>query len=144
MKNTRDIFADHDLRCTCQRVALYETLRSCCCHPTAEQLHRLVSDSCDSHISLATVYNTLEVLCNAGLARRLSQPNGCCRFDAGVEDHLHVWIPETDTIEDVPHDLSQRLMANLPEEVLQEIESTLGVDITTLNLQITARRRPQN
>ncbi len=91
---TRDLFARHNLRCTTQRRALYETRCEQPDHPTAEELFRLVRPHI-ARLSLATVYNTLEALCREGLARRLPTGNGCCRYDADTSDHLHVRFRET-------------------------------------------------
>ena len=54
------------------------------------------NDQCDISLSLATIYNTLEAFCQAGLAQRLPTPNGCCRYDATLENHLHVRYRESD------------------------------------------------
>src|SRR5688572_10620027 len=59
---TRELFAQHGLRCTRQRQTLFETLRACRCHPTAEELYRMLP--CSGGMSRATVYNTLETLCS--------------------------------------------------------------------------------
>jgi len=87
-------------------------------------------------ISRATVYNTLEALCKAGLARQLPTTNGCCRYDADTSDHLHVRLSDTSEIRDVPADLGERLMANLPKDVLAEIERRMGVRINAVTVQL--------
>ena len=140
MRDLRTIFNEHNLRCTCQRMAVYETLADCRCHPTAEQLHQMVSDQCDISLSLATIYNTLEAFCQAGLAQRLPTPNGCCRYDATLENHLHVRYRESDAIEDVPSDLSQRFLDHIPREVLEEIAAKMGVSIDGVNIELVASR----
>lgn len=139
MQDTRDLFARHSLRCTRQRVLVYECLRSTDRHPTAEDLHRDL-DSSDGDVSLATVYNTLEALERVGLVRRISTENGCCRFDADVTPHLHVRVRETGEILDVPEDLGSRLAACLPVEVLERIASELGVEIDEVELRLHASR----
>ncbi|TVQ55354.1 MAG: transcriptional repressor [Phycisphaerales bacterium] len=144
----REIFARHHLRCTKQREAIYNALRASEGHPTAEALFRQVKPSMDS-LSLATVYNTLEVLCRAGLVQKMPTTNGCCRYDADVREHLHVRMTGTDEIQDVPDELGQRLLQHQPAEVLQSIERALGVKIEGVNIQLIARPRtsdskPQN
>ena len=104
---TRDLFAQHQLRCTRQREALFETLRACKCHPTAEELYRMLP--CSGDMSRATVYNTLETLCKAGLVRRLPTASGTCRFDADTCNHLHVRLGDS-VIRDVPSDLGEQLV----------------------------------
>ena len=137
--STRDLFNRHSLRCTRQRVALYEALRQCKSHPTAEELYRMVRQTTDG-LSRATVYNTLETFCKAGLARQMPSINGCSRYDADISDHIHIRLAG-DEIRDVPADLGQRLMNNLPQDVLAEIEHRLGVRIEGVSVQFIGRHR---
>ncbi len=143
MDRTRDLFAKHTLRCTRQRQALYEALRACKTHPTAEELYRIVqSDGSLARtpgLSRATVYNTLEALCRAGLVRRLPTTNGCCRFDADTSEHLHLRFRDTQEIRDVPVHLGDRLVAAMPQNVLNEIERAMGVRIDGVNIQLVAK-----
>jgi Fe2+ or Zn2+ uptake regulation protein len=133
--STRELFNRHSLRCTRQRVALYDALCSCVSHPTAEELYRMVQPH-TSGLSRATVYNTLEALCKAGLARQLPTTNGCCRYDADTTDHLHLRVCDTAEIRDVPEDLGALLIESLPKDVLAEIERRMGVTIQGVNVQL--------
>jgi Fe2+ or Zn2+ uptake regulation protein len=141
LSSTRELFAGRRLRCTAQRRALYETLVREDGHPTAEELFRRVKPQM-SRLSLATVYNTLEVLCRVGLARKLPTNNGCCRYDADTREHLHVIYRDDGLIEDVPDELGRRLIRQLPRAVIAEIERDLKVVVDGLNVQLLARRMP--
>ena len=66
----QQLFAQHNLRCTRQRRALYEALSSTSRHPTADELFQQLAHT-QTDISLATVYNTLEAFCEVGLAQKL-------------------------------------------------------------------------
>ncbi|MHC5025066.1 MAG: Fur family transcriptional regulator, partial [Planctomycetota bacterium] len=99
MDSTRELFNKHELRCTTQRVAVFETLRACTSHPTAEELFRLVRPRMD-RLSLATVYNTLEALCGAGLARKIATVDGTSRYDGDTSDHVHVRMRDAAEIAD--------------------------------------------
>lgn len=138
MDDTRSIFARHRLRCTEQRRALYEALCDTKTHPTAEELFHLARPRID-RLSRATVYNTLEAFCRAGLARRLPT-NGCCRYDADTREHLHLRFRDTAEIRDVPDDLGRRLLENLPRQALADIERTMGVSIDGVSIQLLASR----
>jgi Fur family transcriptional regulator, peroxide stress response regulator len=120
-------------------VALFDVLRQCTSHPTAEELYRMTRD-CTTGLSRATVYNTLEALCRAGLARQMAGTNGCSRYDANTQEHLHIRL-DNDEIRDVPHDLGVRLMENLPQDVLDDIERRLGVQIDGVSVQLIGRTR---
>ena len=140
MKNTRELFTGHRLRCTTQRVALFEALSECKSHPTAEELFSIVKP-CMSSLSLATVYNTLDALCDAGLACKMPTAAGSSRYDADTTDHLHVRLQDTGEIRDVPVDLGRRLLERLPQSVIEDIEREMGLTIDGVNVQLIGRRR---
>jgi Fur family ferric uptake transcriptional regulator len=121
-------------------MALYDALRKTTSHPTAEELFRMVQPA-TKRLSRATVYNTLEALCKAGLARQLPMTNGCCRYDADTSEHLHVRFRDKCEIRDVPVDLGQRLLDNLPSDVLADIESRMGIKIDGVNIQLMGVHR---
>jgi len=137
VSTTQELFAKHRLRCTRQRVALFDALRDCVTHPTAEELFQMVGNRSPG-LSRATVYNTLDTLCESGLARRLATDGGASRFDADTEDHLHVRMRGTSKIVDVPMELGNRLIQQLPPAVLQEIERALHVKIDGISIQLLA------
>jgi len=139
MSSTAELFARHNLRLTPQRRALFEALEATRTHPTAEELYQLVKPLI-SHLSRATVYNTLETLCAVGLARKLPS-SGCCRYDADTTEHMHLCFREDGSIQDVPGDLGLRLAGQLPRATIAEIEQRLGVRIDGVNVQLMARRR---
>lgn len=138
MSCTRELFQRHRLRCTKQRMAIYEALRESRSHPTAEAIFKMVKPMTD-RLSLATVYNTLDALCEAGLVRKLPTTNGCCRFDADTSHHLHVRCLDSGEIMDVPEQLGDQLVSRLPDEVLAQIEQAMNIKIDRVNVQIMAR-----
>jgi Fe2+ or Zn2+ uptake regulation protein len=135
---TRELFASHGLRSTDQRITLYEALSACRSHPTADELFRMVQ-SAAFHLSLATVYNTLETFCEVGLCRRLATTAGAVRYDADMSEHLHVRIQPSGEIRDVPCHLSRKLLESIPPDALAEIEQTLGVKIDGVAVQLIAK-----
>lgn len=136
--DVRAIFAQHGLRCTRQRELVYAALAATDTHPTAEELHTTVRRE-DPGVSLATVYNTLDALTAAGLARRIPCPTagGPCRFDADTGPHIHMAIGGSRVV-DLPSDLSERLLAALPAELLSEVERRMGVTVRAVNIQLDA------
>jgi Fe2+ or Zn2+ uptake regulation protein len=141
--STRELFTQHRLRCTRQRLALYEALRDCTTHPTADELYRVVAQR-KAGMSRATVYNTLESLCNAGLARRMPTANGCCRFDADTTDHLHVRMHDTAEIRDVPPDLGELLTRSIPPGIIEQVEKAMNIKIDAISIQLAAREALPN
>ncbi len=137
-EHIRDLFRMHDLRCTHQREIVYAGLSAAHSHPTAEELYQNLHSQ-DPNISLATVYNTLDLLLDVGLIRRIPS-SGACRFDAITAPHVHVTTPDGEVM-DAPEDLSERLLAGISPEVLREIESRMGVKVSGLSVQVVARRQ---
>ena len=132
----RELFELHGLRCTKQRERMYAALAATKSHPTAEDLYTAVRLS-EPGMSLATVYNTLEAFTEVGLARRLANTAGASRYDADIRDHVHVALADGRLI-DVPQDLSERLLAGLPESVLHDLERRLGVRVGGVSIQVVA------
>ncbi|MBL8745253.1 MAG: transcriptional repressor [Phycisphaerae bacterium] len=133
----RSLFAHKRLRCTAQRAEVYAALRGTRSHPTAEQLYRLVHAQSPG-TSLATVYNTLDVLCEAGLARRLPTAGGVARYDADISDHLHAVTADGQVL-DVPADLCGEILQALPEGIRARLETRLGAEVRHLSVQFSDR-----
>ncbi|NOG55368.1 MAG: transcriptional repressor [Planctomycetes bacterium] len=138
--DARSVFAVRGLRCTRQRVVLYEALINMKTHPTAEELYDKVREHCPG-LSLATVYNTLEVLCRAGLCRRLPTTRGSSRYDADTHPHLHAVNSETGDVVDIPDDLGQEVIQNLPQDVIKEIEARLDMSVDRISIQFIGREQ---
>ena len=132
------VFAAHGLRCTRQREALYRALASTTAHPTADDLFRSMHGK-ENDMSLATVYNTLEAFCKAGLALRLPGHEGSARYDATTENHMHLRDNVTGRMADVPDDLSQQLLKHLPPEVLKQLEQRLGFKIDQVQIELVGQ-----
>lgn len=147
LDDVAQVFHQHGLRCTRQRRAIFEALRATKLHPTADDLYRSVSPSAPG-MSLATIYNTLEALCSAGLAMKLppaavggaGNGNGSARFDATVDDHLHVRDTRTGAVADVPDDLSKAVLDHLPQHVLRQIEQHLGFTIQQVHIELIGEK----
>lgn len=132
----RDLFHRRGLRCTRQRELLYEALRMTTAHPTAEELLTSLGGK-SAELSLATVYNTLDALEGAGLVRRLPsrRGNAPARYDADVTSHVHVSTSDGRVL-DLPHKISERIMAAVPAELLDEVERITGVRVGGLHVEV--------
>jgi Fe2+ or Zn2+ uptake regulation protein len=85
---------------TGQRRLVLEELRRNSTHPTAEDLYLKVKRRMP-HVSLGTIYRNLEVLTEAGLARRVGPAADQMRFDACVENHYHIRCTSCGRVDDV-------------------------------------------
>ena len=87
-------------RNTPQRKVILEELQTACTHPTAVELYELVRRRLPK-VSLGTVYRNLELLSEAGLARKLGGGASEARFDGDLDVHCHVRCVECDRVHDV-------------------------------------------
>ena len=134
------LFAEHDLRCTKQRKAIYTALTGTRCHPTADELYRQVQDQLPG-VSLATVYNTLEAFTEAGLIAKLPDAgtNGSARYDAHREPHTHLRDRCTGRVCDAPDDLSDLILQHLPQDVLDMIRERTGFNVDEVQVELVGR-----
>ncbi len=135
----RELFVRHGIRCTKQREEIYASLRAVCTHPTAEELFHDVRKS-QPGLSLATIYNTLEVFTRHGLCRRLAAASGAgapCRYDADLSDHSHLVTPGGQ-VSDLPEELGREIMQHIPRDLIRRVEQATGARIQRLNIDFIA------
>ncbi len=90
------------LRPTRQRLALARLLfENGDRHVTAEQLHGEAA-SAAIPVSLATVYNTLHQITEAGLLREVVVDPGRSYFDTNNADHHHFFCEANGLLQDIP------------------------------------------
>lgn len=85
---------------TIHRVIILDYLMKTKEHPTAEVIFSKIKEDFPT-ISLATVYNTLELLEKSGLVRSVKFQHENCRFDYAEENHLHLYISDKNEIIDL-------------------------------------------
>jgi len=115
------------LRATRQRVAVLRLLDGDRGHPSATDVHaRLVAKH--PNLSQKTVYEILDTLVLAGLARRVTQISGPARYEARLERHDHAWCRVCGKLFDVAAraDRKIREQAELPHGFrLEAVQVTL-------------------
>ena len=92
-------------------------------------------------VSLATVYNTLEAFCRAGLAVKLPGNGASARYDAALHNHAHTRCDKTGAVRDVPEPLSRQLLDQLPQDVLEKIETHLGFNIRHVQIELVGEHQ---
>lgn len=86
---------------TSQRTLIYRALDHDTSHPTAEELYaRLLPHL--PHLSLTTVYKTLNELVAWGEVRRIDVGDGRMRFDPDVREHAEVVCLSCHRVVDAP------------------------------------------
>jgi len=100
---------------TPQRLAILEYLDGNTSHPSAEDVYRAVSKKYQS-MSVATVYNTLHTLTNAGALRELTIDPERKRYDPDTSGHHHLLCVSCGSIFDVPEEIS----VDLPRDMARD------------------------
>lgn len=89
----------YGLKITPQRVAVLGALIKLCHHPSAEDIFREVVQVIPG-LSQATVYNTLDVLVQRGIASKIATSTGVMRYDLIEQPHHHLFDETNSRIED--------------------------------------------
>ena len=127
----RLILEQHGIRPTSQRVKVAELLLTAPRHVTAEQILATLRESA-GHVSKATVYNTLNLFVEQGLAREIHADPERCVYDSTMTPHHHFQNMDTGEMTDIrPEDLS---FANLPP-------LPPGTEIESVDVVIRVRRK---
>ena len=97
------LLSSRGIRPTQQRLAVYEYLLTHPIHPTVDTIYAALSPQYPA-LSRTTVYNTVYLLVQAGLARVLGGPGQEQRFDGNPEDHGHFFCLNCRQVFDFPLD----------------------------------------
>jgi Fe2+ or Zn2+ uptake regulation protein len=124
------------LRCTQQRLAVYDQLCQASNHPTAEQVFQSVRSRVP-RISLATVYKALEALVAIGAATKLTAGVGenSARYDARRGLHYHFRCLRTGTVCDLPTNFDPELITKLDPELSEYLKRN-GFEVTGYHLEL--------
>src|SRR5947209_6910233 len=94
-------------RVTSQRLVIHRALRARDAHLSAEQVFNDTRDRLPG-MSLPTVYATLELLTELGLAHRFDAGTGSVLFDGRTEPHHHAVCRSCGTVIDLDAGLDER------------------------------------
>ena len=104
--------ATSGLRSTPQREVVYNVLLTKRDHPTADEVFARVKSELPT-ISLATVYNCLEMLVQCDLVRAVNFERGPTRYCPNLRPHAHFHDEQTGETHDI--DLPAELLARVNE-----------------------------
>ena len=91
---------ERGMKVTPQRLAIYEAVAATQAHPGAEEVFRTVKAGMP-HMSLATVYKTLDFLEEIELIACVASEGRGRRYDANLTPHHHLWCVECGSITDL-------------------------------------------
>src|SRR6266852_7593429 len=122
------------LRLTRQRTAVFDYLRSVDSHPTAEDVYTAVRRDIP-HISLATVYKSLEALVESHLATKLAYADGPARYDCRCDAHYHIRCLKTGQVRDLPTAFDSALLDKLDPTLIESLRRQ-GFQVTDYRLEL--------
>jgi Fe2+ or Zn2+ uptake regulation protein len=114
MENLIQRLRDHGIAVTPQRLAVMGILEGRRDHPSAEHIFLEVRRQHPA-ISFNTVYKTLEVLCQKGMAIKVNPLHEVARYDGKTTPHAHLVCRQCHRIVDLELE-SDALPALAPEE----------------------------
>lgn len=124
---TRDIaelLQSHGVSPTRQRMAVGEVLLSAPRHLCADQVREALDED-GQRVSKATVYNTLNLFVERGLAREVIVDPSRVFYDSTVHPHHHLYDTETGELVDLD---SAAIAVDLRDALPPEVEVT-GVEV---------------
>ncbi len=133
--NIKDLLVENGLRCTPQRLAVYQVLLESDTHPTADEIFYKTKSILPS-ISLASIYNTLEKFVSKGMVKTMQTEGDTQRYDAKIHKHHHLFCSESGQITDY-HDEKLTIMI---EEYLRD-KKIPGFEIEDFVLNIKGKYR---
>ncbi len=128
------------MRLTPQRLAICDLLTNNYNHPTAAQIYHELKERYPS-LSLATVYNTLDLLVKIGCINALGNPwDDNLHFDANLESHINLMCVSCHNIEDLHTPYANKLVSNITQSTRFKIFGAslayYGLCTTCQNLQV--------
>jgi Fe2+ or Zn2+ uptake regulation protein len=139
----RTVIENAGLRCTPQRLAVYDHLSQSHEHPTAEDVYQSVRSQVP-RISLATVYKALETLVDVGVATKLTSGAGGTRsrYDARRDLHYHFRCLRSGIVHDLPTQFDPDLIKKLDPRLHQDL-SQQGFEVTGYRLELVGYQKCQ-
>ena len=111
---------------TKQRKLIFDIVNTSCIHPTVEQVFEIAKLKMPG-IVMATVYNNINALTDAGLIRRITCHGEPDRYDNAYLPHEHLKCKECGNVTDV-------FLKNC--DLLDELKQKTGQDIASYELNM--------
>lgn len=121
-KEVTALLRERGFKVTPQRLAVYNVLSHTTAHPNAEMLYRELQPYYPT-MSLATVYKTLSILCEVGLAQELNVSEDAFRYDANTQPHPHVRCTCCGRVDDIMDLSTDSLEEQAASETGYQIEA---------------------
>ena len=117
IKDTVALLKSKGYRITPQRVAIIRILRDHEGHPGVEEVFRSVIQV-HPNISMATVYNVMDVLEKEGIIKAIANSKRSRRYDSDVKPHGHFMCNSCGRVFDIPTEYYEACLKVLPSEMI--------------------------
>jgi Fur family peroxide stress response transcriptional regulator len=129
-KNKVESLVNKNVKPTLQRQIIYETLSKLRIHPTAEELYQAIKNDYPA-ISLATIYNTLDLFEKNKIIITINRNGESTRYDLMEKKHFHLFDEEKNEIVDYYDDELYKLIGTYLKSHMLE-----NYQIQDFNLEI--------
>ena len=120
------------LRPTKQRIKICEVLfsRNKTFHFTINDLVKMIKDSSNQKVSLATVYNTIHAFQKKGYLKEISINSNQTYFDTNTTEHHHFFDEQQKELIDLENEdvLPIKIKKNIPGKKIKSIEVLVRVN----------------
>lgn len=100
------------LRKTPERFEILNSVMECNGHFDADSLYKMLEGK-GYHVSRATVYNTIELLCAAGIVRKLLFDTHQARYELAEQTHSHLVCTQCGEIKEIDLDGIDSTLASM-------------------------------
>lgn len=125
MKSIPNYLVENDIKPSLQRIKIFEYIHQEMNHPTADIIFNNLSPQIPT-LSKTTVYNTLKLFIDKGIAATVTIEDNEVRYDVIMEDHAHFKCVSCNTIYDIFVDYSKLNLNN---------DKDFQIDETQINLK---------
>ncbi len=125
------ILLDHKIKVTPQRTTILEAIISLEDHPSTDTLMRLIRFNYPN-ISLATIYNTINLFTRKGIIKKIQGNDNTERLDPILKNHHHLVYTDSDKIVDYEDEELDKLLKNylskkeIPDFKLESVSVTIS------------------
>ncbi|MDR1896795.1 MAG: transcriptional repressor [Prevotellaceae bacterium] len=119
MNSTQQYLTIHGIKPSVQRLAIMEYLLKHRTHPTADEIYTVLLPDMPT-LSKTTVYNTLKLFVQHGVALYVDIDERNARFDGEMKTHAHFRCKKCGCIIDVPLPDMQSLLPDRPDFFIDE------------------------
>ncbi len=120
MEELKDILESRGIKPTYQRLAIFKYIHDHKVHPTAERLYRNLIKIVPT-MSRTTIYNTLSMFVEKGLARTILISPTEVRYDADMSTHHHFWCEKCGKIEDLFFECEKARKGEIEGNIIKEV-----------------------